>query len=75
MLLRGDTIEITQSLKSMEQERKSLEKDIGTVVFHMNGGLDFTNAYNLSLDQINLLTDIIKRHYEQQKEAFRSKGQ
>ena len=70
MLLRGDPDEITDSLRSMEKGRASIEKDIAGLVYYMNGGLNLVDAYNLSTEQMTTLTAIVNEHYERQNDAF-----
>jgi CRISPR/Cas system CMR subunit Cmr6 (Cas7 group RAMP superfamily) len=65
-LLNGDPNQITEMLRSLDKHRKQIEKEIGTVVFYMQGGLNFTDAYGISMEQIALLADVIEEHYEKQ---------
>lgn len=71
-LLKGDPNEITEMLGSLEKHRKQIEKEIGTVVFYMQGGLNFTDAYSISMDQISLLAEVIQEHYDKQNNLANS---
>jgi CRISPR/Cas system CMR subunit Cmr6 (Cas7 group RAMP superfamily) len=72
MLLKGDPNEITEMLGSLDKHRKHIEKEIATVVFYMQGGLNFTDAYGISMDQISLLAEVIEEHYEKQNNIANS---
>lgn len=59
-------------LGSMNREADAIEKDIARVVFYMNGGINFTDAYSLSSNQLRVLSDTVSEHYEKQNEAFKN---
>lgn len=50
---------------------KRIESDIANVVFYLNGGLNYTDAYALSSDQLKSLSDAVSTHYEKQNEALK----
>ena len=54
----------------MEKDRNRIEKDIAMIVFYMNGGLNYTDAYTLSLNQLNDLSTTVNEHYEKQAQAM-----
>jgi len=54
----------------MEKLRKSIEEEVATLVYYMNGGLSYVDAYNLSMEQMRTLSEVITKHYEKQNEAF-----
>lgn len=58
-------------LGSMNRETSAIERDVANVVFYMNGGVNFTDAYSLSSSQLQTLTDTIKEHFEKQNEAYK----
>ena len=60
-------------LKSMESDRQKLEGDLAKLVFHMNGGLSYVDAYNLSGDQMRMLTEVINQHNQAQVDAMRNR--
>jgi DNA replication protein DnaD len=68
--LSGDSEAITVMLKSLEQDRNQLEQEISNVVYYMNGGLNYTTAWQLSTDQLNHLANTIKTHFDKQNEAW-----
>lgn len=74
MLLNGKVDEITNMLGSMEREMESIEREIATVVFYTNGGIAYDKAYDLSMNQLQVMSDVIKEHYEKQAEAYKPKG-
>ena len=55
----------------MQQEVKRIESDIANVVFYLNGGLNYTDAYALSSEQLKYLSDTVSTHYEKQNEAMK----
>jgi hypothetical protein len=58
-------------LRSLNRESKEIEREIAGVVYYMNGGLNFVDAYQLSMDQLSVLSDTVKNHFEKQNEAFK----
>lgn len=71
-LLNGNVQEITDLLGSMDREVKSIEKEISSLVYYMNGGLTYDSAYTCSMEQLHVLSDVIKTHYDKQAEAYNS---
>jgi len=69
-LLNGKVNDITDMLRGMEREAIAIEKEIATVVFYTNGGLAFDCAYDLSMQQLKIVSDIIQEHYAKQAEAY-----
>lgn len=58
-------------LRGMNQDVSRMEKDIANVVFYLNGGLNYTDAYSLSSEQLKTLTDVVNDHFEKQNEAYK----
>lgn len=58
----------------MEKDRKKIQQDLAMLVFYMQGGLDFKDAYLLSNEQIEILITTVHDHYERQNNAFNSKA-
>ena len=58
-------------LRGMNQDVSRMEKDIANVVFYLNGGLNYTDAYALSNEQLKILTDVVNDHFEKQNEAYK----
>lgn len=69
-LLKGDHEAIMDLLRGMDKERKQIEKDIAMLVFYMQGGLAYRDAYLLSNEQIEILYNTITEHYEKQNTAL-----
>ena len=74
MLLNGDPEAITQLLGSMEAERKNIQKHVGIIVYYMQGGLNYTDAWSLSMDELGVLSDVFKEHYANQANALTGGG-
>ena len=51
-----------------------MEKDIANLVYYMNGGLSYSDAYNLSQNQMKILSETISKHYEMQADAYKKAG-
>lgn len=49
---------------TMDKNRKVIESDISTLVFYMNGGLDYNDAWLLTNDQRRGMSKIIEKHYD-----------
>jgi hypothetical protein len=50
----------------MDNNRKTIEQEISTLVFYMGGGLDYNDAWLLSADQREIMAKIIEKHHAQQ---------
>lgn len=48
----------------MEKNRRVIETDVETLVYYMNGGLDYNDAWLLTSDQRRSLGRIIEKHFE-----------
>ncbi len=55
---------IQQMISVMERNRSTIENDISTLVFYMQGGLDYNDAWLLTLSQRKNMSLIIEKHYE-----------
>jgi len=55
----------------MNQDVQKIERDIANIVFYLNGGLNFTDAYSLSTDQLKTLSATVTDHFEKQNEAYK----
>jgi hypothetical protein len=51
-------------IKLMDENRGIVEHDINNLVFYMNGGLDYNDAYLLTLDQRKNLGQMIQKHFD-----------
>lgn len=55
----------------MNKERDAIEQEIATLVYYMNGGLNYSDAYSLSTGQMKHMSEAINKHYETQNEAVK----
>ena len=69
MLLGGDSEEITTTLGSMSREVDKLESDIMTLLIHMKGAVSISDAYNMSVKQIELAIKSINDYYKSQTDS------
>ena len=53
-------------LEVMRRNVDAIESDVNSLVFHMNGGLDYDDAWLLTLDQRRKMVNIIQQHYDSQ---------
>ena len=47
----------------MEQNRTVIQNEIATLVFYMQGGLDYNDAFLLSSDQRRVMSKVVEKHY------------
>ena len=62
-LLTGDAELIGELLKGMESNRKLIETDIASLVFYMQGGITYNDAWLLTMDQRKIMSKVIEKHY------------
>jgi len=48
----------------MAENRDIISRDVETLVFYMNGGLDLNDAWLLTIDERKRMSDIVAKHYE-----------
>ena len=53
-------------LDVMSRNVDAIESDVNSLVFHMNGGLDYDDAWLLTLDQRRKIVNMIQKHYDAQ---------
>jgi len=74
MLLRNDAEEIAECLRSLKQECNQIEHFIATACFYMQGGLNIEQGYDLSMEQLEMITKVIESHYERINTPISGKG-
>lgn len=52
-------------LATMGRNRDFLTMDIGTLVFYMQGGISFNEAWRLSHSQRKILGKVVEKHYSE----------
>ena len=55
---------ITEMLSIMERNKKMIEDEIVTLVYYMNGGLDYSDAYMTTSRQRRTMSKVIEKHFE-----------
>ena len=50
----------------MRRNVDAIEGDINNLVFHMNGGLDYDDAWLLTVEQRRKMVYMIQKHYDSQ---------
>ena len=60
---------IQRMLNTMNQNRNTIEEELATLVFYMEGGLDFNDSYALSSGQRKRIAKVIEQHYEKRANA------
>ena len=48
----------------METNRKLIETEIATLVFYMQGGVAYDDAWLLNLQQRKIMHEVIEKHYK-----------
>jgi hypothetical protein len=57
---------ISEMLNIMSKNQDIIEYDVSSLVFHMQGGLDYNDAFLLTSDQRKMMFKIIQKHYDDQ---------
>ena len=68
-LLSGNADNIEKMLRDMERDVERIETDIAQVVYYMNGGLSYTDAWSFSSQQLLKLSQTISNHFERQADS------
>jgi hypothetical protein len=63
-LAQGNPERIQEMLDVLARNRKVVEEDIATLVYYMNGGLDYNDAWLLTNDQRKIMGHVIERHFK-----------
>lgn len=50
-------------LDTLQSNRNIIETDISSLVYYMNGGLDYNDAWLLTLDQRKNFMSVIQKHF------------
>jgi len=53
-------------LETMSNNREIIEDDINLLVYHMNGGLDYDDAWMLTVDQRAKLIQMLEKIFKAQ---------
>jgi hypothetical protein len=56
----------------MERAIKQIEQDICHVVYYMNGGISYIDAYSISMAQLTHLNEQINTHFQAQADAYKT---
>lgn len=48
----------------MSRNRKVINDEISTLVYYMNGGLDYNDAWLLTADQRKSMSKVIEKHFK-----------
>ena len=62
--MSNDPEQIGELLKGMENNRKLIETEMATLVFYMQGGLNYDDSWLLTLQQRKIMHDVIEKHYK-----------
>ncbi len=55
---------ITEMLSIMDRNRKMIEEELATLVYYMNGGLSYSDAYMTTSNQRRIMSKVIEKHFE-----------
>lgn len=61
--------QIAELVDSMEKEIKDIKNDSLKLSWYMRGGLSYTEAMNLSMEERSIINDIIKENLETTKKS------
>ena len=62
--MTGNPELIQEMIGTMNHNRTTIEEEIATLVFYMEGGLGFNEAYALTAMQRERISKVIEKHYE-----------
>lgn len=48
----------------MDRNRNIINEEVATLVYYMNGGLNYNDAWLLTADQRKSLSKVIEKHYK-----------
>jgi hypothetical protein len=51
-------------LEILEKNRNIIEEEIATLVYYMNGGLNFSDAYLTTAKQRKIMSKVVEKHFE-----------
>ncbi len=51
-------------LDVLARNRNVIEEDVATLVYYMNGGLDYNTAWLLTNEQRKIMSRVIERHFK-----------
>lgn len=61
--------EVQEVIDKMEKESKALKKELFELAWYMRGGLSFSEAYMLDVQDREILSSIISEHLDVTKET------
>ena len=61
--------EIVEYLNSLDKDSKAIKKDLLKMCWFMRGGLTYEEAFNLSVQERELINEIIKENLETTKKS------
>ncbi len=56
--------QIQDMIKVLDSNKLIIESDVNTLVYYMNGGLDYNDAWLLTIEQRKRMTQVIQRHFD-----------
>lgn len=63
-LAQGNPETIQEMLDVLAKNRLIIEEDVATLVYYMNGGLNYNDAWLLTREQRKIMTHVIERHFK-----------
>jgi len=57
---------INDMINTCNRNISLIEQDVNALVFHMQGGLDYDDAFLLTAEQRSLMAKMIQKHYDDQ---------
>jgi len=61
--------QIVEYLNSLDKDSKAIKKDLLKMCWYMRGGLTYEEAYNLSVQEREIINEIIKDNLETTKKS------
>jgi hypothetical protein len=64
-----DLPEILREVENLDKESKALKLDLTKICWYMRGGVSLEEAYNLSIEDRQIIADVIKENLETSKKT------
>lgn len=63
-MANGDNTFTSEMLSMMSSNRSSLTKDIATMVYYYNGGISYTEAWQMSTFERMIAVETVDKHFQ-----------
>ena len=64
-----DLPEILKEVENLDKESKALKADLMKMCWYMRGGISFDDAFSMSVEERQIVADIVKENLETTKKS------